>query len=304
MRRTLLFSLCITLLLAACRQQETVSQLIEINAALEKANSIINDNCKLAYEEMNGKLFDPRTHDRAKIWEHKARVIKECATNVKLKIDYLKSELIRLSDSLQNQDRAIVKKILKAYGNADKLYEKLNLLKDSVGSVFDGVEDVYRDSVYFYNNVLQIGVAGYSKADWLKRNFDNCSPLLAVMALNKIESNVLRTENNLVWHCNLNVVYNFCGYYRPAPMASLNNSVVKTGDTIMVTAGVGVFERETTPRITINGTRIKLYEDPLARYQFIVTGKPGIYNVPVTIEYLESDGSRKKSTKNLGYIIT
>lgn len=291
------------LLLAACRQQEPVSQLLEINNALEKANFIIKDNNLLAYEELNGKLKDPRTAERAKIWDAKAMVIKQCASEAKWLIESLKSVLIKQSDSLQNQDRAIVQQVLNADGNAGRLFEKLILLKDSAVVVFDK-DDLNRDSVFFHNKVLQIDVSGYSKADWLKKNFGNCSPLLAVMALNKIEANVLLTENILVTHCNMKVIYNFCGYYKPAPMASLNSSVVKSGDTIMVTAGLGIFDRQICPRITINGAPIKLYEDPVAQYEFIATGKPGTYNVPVKIEYWDSDGSRKAESRNLRYIIT
>jgi hypothetical protein len=108
----------------------------------------------------------------------------------------------------------------------------------------------------------------------------------------------------LVTHCNMRVIYNFCGYYKPGPMASLNSNIVKSGDTIMVTAGVGVFDRDICSRITVNGTPIILFESPVASYEFIATGKPGTYNIPVKIEYIDSNGSRKTESKNLGYIIT
>lgn len=304
MKRILLVPAYLILLLTACHQPEPVSQLKEINAALEKANHIIEDNNLLAYWDLAGKLKDPSTQRGAEIWEPKAKVIQECAGNIKLLIGYLRNVLIKHSDSFQKQDRAIVQQVLNADGNAGELFEKLIKLKDSAAAVFSGVEELYRDSSFFFTKVLLTDVAGYSKADWFKKQFDNCSPLLAVMVLNKIESNVLHTENILATHCNMKVIYNFCGYYKPGALASLDNSVVRSGDTIMVTAGVGAFSREISPKITINGTRMILYERPVARYEFIATGKPGIYNLPVTIEYLESDGSRQIATRNLGYIIT
>ena len=303
MKIAILFPACLTIFMTACRQQQPVSQLKEINEALEKANFVIEDNNKVAYEEMAGKVYDPHTHDRALIWEPKMQIVRSCAGNVRLLIGYLKILLIEQSDSLQNEDRTIVKKILNADGNGGKLFEKLILFKDSVTVVFDNVKELNRDSSFFYKKVLQTDVTGYSKTDWLNKNFDNCSPLLAVMVLNEIEANVLRSENNLVNYCNYNVVFNFCGYYRPSPIASINNNIVKPGEAIMVTAGVGVFDKDASARITINGTRIKLYESPVARYEFIATGKPGTYNIPVKIEYKESDGSWQTASKNLQYII-
>lgn len=50
MKRIFLFLICAVLLLTACRQQQPVSQLKEINEALEKADLIIEDNNKVAYE--------------------------------------------------------------------------------------------------------------------------------------------------------------------------------------------------------------------------------------------------------------
>lgn len=262
---------------------------------------------------MAGKLYDPRTHDAGTIWEPRARIIQRCALGAKLLIDYLKGELIKQSDSLRKQDPAIVKKVLDAYGNGDKLFEKMVLLKDSVTSVLDMKEfiksystgeEINRESIFFYKNILQIDVAGSSKADWLSKNFYNCSPLLAVLVLNKIKASVVNTENICVNHCSMKVTYNFCGYFKPSALASLDNIVVRSGEKVLVTAGVGMFGKEAFPKITINGTRIKLYENPVARYEFIATGKPGTYNVPVKIVYRESDGSWQTASKELQYIIT
>lgn len=304
MKRILLLPACLILLLTACRQQEPVNQLKEINSALERANLIIEDNNHFAYEEMDAKLKDPRTHDGATIWEPRARIIRQRALESKMLIASLKNALIKQSDSLQNQDRAIVTRILKADGNAGKLFENLILLKDSAINVFEKVEELNRDSGFFSKKVLQIDVTAYSKADWLNKNFDKCSPLLAVMALNKIEANVINTESICINHCNAKVMYNFCGYYSPGPLASINSNIVRSGDTISITAGVGVFAKEMSPRITINGTRIKLYDSPIAEYEFIAIGKPGTYSVPVIIEYMDSDGSWQTAFKKLGYIIT
>lgn len=311
MRTTRLFPICFTLLMCACRQQEPVNQLKEINNALEKANSIIDDNNKLAYEEMNGKLHDPHTYYQATIWEPKALIARRCATEVKMLIESLKSTLIKQSDSLKYEDHAIVRQLLSA--NGDKLYEKLVLLNDSLANVFDRKEfinssvianELNRDSVFFYNHVLQTDVMRYSKETWLNISFSDVSPRLAIMTLNKIKADVISAENFLVNYCNMKIVYNFCGYFMPSPIASLSNSVVKSGDTIMITAGVGVFSKEMSPRISINGIQIKLREYPLANYEFTATGKPGTYNVPVKIEYTDSDGSRKAASRVLRYIIT
>lgn len=290
-------------ILVGCQSKEPVSQLKEINEALEKANFIIDEKNHFAYEDMAGKLYDPRTHDRALIWGPKVQVIWRRAFESKSLINSLKYELIKQSDSLKNLDQVIVKKILSADGNGGKLFEKLVLFKDSAFNIFHMAEELNKDSIFFYKKVLQIDITGYSKTDWLYKNFNNSSPMLALMTLSKIEANVINSESVLVNYCNMKVIYNFCGYFMPEAIAALNNSIVKSGDTIRVTAGVGFFNNETNPRITINGTRMKLYEYPVLRYEFIATGKPGTYNVPVKIEYTESDGSRKTETMNLGYII-
>jgi hypothetical protein len=311
MKRTY-FIMALVAVLAACRQQEPQSQLKEINEALELANGIIEDNNRLVYEELNNKLPDPRTHAQALVWQPKAEVIRRRALASKRLIDSIKAQLIRQSDSLKMTGNEIVEQVITANEIGGSLFDKLVLFEDSMACVFNSavfadnsnrVEALRKDSLDFYKYVSHNKIRHSSKKDWIQKSFSKCSPLMAVLALNKEESNLIGIEKFLIDYCNLMAVDNYCGYDRFGGIASINSSVVKPGDTLVITAGVGAFSNIMYPRITIDGWRIKLNDRKIAKHTFFANERPGTYTVPVKIEFMDADGSKRIETNEIRYTV-
>lgn len=313
MKTRFLFLFIIVLLLISCRPQEPVSQLKEINETLTRTSSIIEDNNRLIYEDANNKLVDPRTKDKALIWQPKMQIIMRRASESKLLIDYLRAILIKQSDSLKKSDYEIVDRSLETNGIGSKLFGKLVLFKDSSTSVFDTkqfidnpfmIDVLRRDSKWFYKSDSMFNISDNSESEWFNRNFANCSPLMALLVLNKIEAKVISSENFLISYCNYHIVDNYCGYNHFAGVTSISSNNVKAGDTVVVTAGVGAFTDMMCPRIFIAGSPIKLNRDKVAVYRFTATGKPGMHTIPVKMEFMGPNGSRETRSKDLKYTIT
>jgi hypothetical protein len=312
LRKALLLPAAVFVLLVGCRPQENISQLKDINDALEKANLIIEDNNMMVYEDANSKLIDPRTHTQALIWQPRMQIIWRRSREAKVLIDNLKAVLINLSDSLNKADAEIVDKALAASEMGSKLFNKLGLFEDSMSCVFNTsefadnsglVKDLRNDSVFVYKNEKRVNVRSVSPKDWLNKNFAGNSPYMALLALNKIAANVISTEGYLINYCNYKIVDNYCGY-DPVGIASINSSVVKPGDTIVVTAGVGIFSDMNYPRIFINGIPVKLNNRKVAVHSVIASGKPGEHTIPVKMEYVEPDGRKMTRAIALSYSVT
>lgn len=321
MKRNLITFTAAILLLGACRQQENANQLNEISDGLVKATELINVKNMLVYMALREKSKDPRTLDNALIWLPRAEVVSRQATQAKIYIDSLKEEIVKRTDSLRNKDARIVQDMMEINRRGDKLYNKLALFKDSMSVVFSPddfinnqliISVLKNDSIGFFKAVPLLSKEYVSvkseqrqnSKEWIKNKFSNSSPLLAITMLNKIESDVVLTENFLIEYCNSKVVDNFCGYYKFRVISSISSSCVRPGDTVAITAGVGNFDDVMRPRITIDGITQYLNSKKVAVHTFIAARKPGKHTIPVKFEFIDANGIRETATKEMTYYIT
>jgi hypothetical protein len=319
MKKNLFIPTVIIVLLVGCRPQENREQLKAVNESLEYANGVLQDDNKWIYEELETKQKDPQTHDLAEIWRPRAGRIQLYADSVKLLIDNIKKELIIQSDSFKTDYVTVVKQLYDANGAGGQLLNKLVAFKeDAPAVIYSDVDSRYRPNINNdpnrlfktipllpgYGDSLSADLRSSYKKKWLEESFGRSSSLMAMIMLNKIESDVLVTEKEFITYCNNRAIdYKCMSYYAFKAVAVLSSSYVKAGQTIEVEAGVGSFSDAMKPRIAINGKEVKVGNDATAVYKFIATGAPGKHIVPVTIEYTKPDGSNASVLMKREYVI-
>jgi hypothetical protein len=70
-----------------------------------------------------------------------------------------------------------------------------------------------------------------------------------------------------------------------------------------LTLGIGVFSQAARPRITFGNNQIQVSEDGTPRYKFTVSGKPGKYNIPTKINYVNQESIRMEEIWIIEYTI-
>jgi carbonic anhydrase/acetyltransferase-like protein (isoleucine patch superfamily) len=274
---------------------------------------------KLIYEELAQKQKDPQTYDLAETWNPRAGRIQQCSKSLKVFIESIKVDLVSQSDSLKKDYVELTKQLHNTDGIGQQLLNKLADFKDSLSTIIypdkDSIPQVYRneDLNHLFRTIPLLPGYGDSlstdqrcnyKKKWLEENFGRSSSLMAMIMLNKIESDVLLSEKAFITYCNWRVAV-FCGMGSRmfSAISVLSSSYVKAGQPIEVTTGVGSFSDAAKPRITINGKEVKVGNDATAIYKFIATGTPGKHFIPVTIEYTKPDGSNSSVSIQREYII-
>ena len=320
MNRNLLSFTAAILLLAACGQQEHANQLKAFSQCLQKSNAVVQDNNKLCYQAIDEKLKDPRTRRDAEIWEPRAAMVKKHVDSITLLIENLKNQLLKQSDSLEKANAPIVKQLYEKNGNGYLLLNNLAAFKQSIPGIFRIndfsdkpylVTELKRDLGFILDSIplmpgfkdsLSESQRNIYKQKWVEENFAGSNSLLAMMQLNKIKSEVLVTERDLVSYFNSQIKNSYiCG--RPFPLAVISSSYIKAGQSIEISAGIGQFYTAANPRVTINDKEIELNNEGVAQYSFKANGKPGKHIVPVTIDYYMADGTEARVSKNIKYII-
>lgn len=318
MKKALIVPAVIVVLLVGCRPEENPAQLNAVNRSLEYANGVMQNANNLVYEEFVEKKIDLNTAVYAMVWGAKANQIRQYSDSIKALIKTIKSDLITQSDNLKRDYVDLTKQLNNADGVGGQLLNKLTVFKDSVPAVYysgDTTDHPYwqRQLNYLLKKVpllpayvdsLPADKKNSYKKKWLDENFGRCTSLKAMVMLNKIESDLLATENTFIENCKNQIAIG-CNYlyFKFSALAMLSSSYIKPGQSIQVSAGIGGFSSTSKPTITINGKRVPLNDEAVAQYSFKPTGKPGKYRVPVTIEFTKPDGEKFTLSKNPEYII-
>lgn len=92
-------------------------------------------------------------------------------------------------------------------------------------------------------------------------------------------------------------------YDKFSAIITLNSSYVKLGDSLEVFAGIGEFNDDLKPTITIDDQKIELNDEGVAVYSFRANKKPGKHFVPVRIIYTKPDGTTIPLIKKCFYTI-
>jgi hypothetical protein len=124
------------------------------------------------------------------------------------------------------------------------------------------------------------------------------------LILCKIHNSVSILENKMLTHFNIASSGTIkVKFDRFVSLVSQNCKRLSRGDTLEISAGVGVFSNASNPHITINGSNIKVGSNGVAKYSFKVNGEDGMNVVPVYIEFTSFDGIKQNSKVPVIYYI-
>lgn len=298
----------------ACQSRDNTETINAINRSLDKSNEIIGKNNELVYSDLNDKSKDPCMKYKTQLWRPRALAVKALSDEVCQYIRGLKKKL----DVIKKDDGRGIRDLFRKEGDSllNKLARYSNLVTGTINP--EDFNDnpsfkkyLIKDMESFKKDITnRLGIVSDSllqyqvnNEQW-KETYLNISSLQPGMAvLNKIQNDVLVTENELISYVNNQIGCNIGSFEVFHTIALLNSSYVKAGQPIEVTAGVGAFNVSSKPAITINGAVVKIDENGVAVHKLTTNQKPGKYQVSVRIEYTKPDGSTNIVTKNLEYTI-
>ena len=322
MSRCIPLLLILIVLLNACKQKMSDSQLRAINESLINANNEAEEDNRVIYSALQNKSMDPQTASQAAVWLPKAERLQRNSAKIRKLINWLKNQLIKQSDSLNKTTCELVSQLGEPTGKGFGLLNDLIAFKDSIPAIFKPVQFTFspyvykvadKDSLRINNMLTLLKDYSYPMSEkerdiygkkWLENNFVGSSSIMTMLILNKLENDVLATENRLISYClqHAGTIYKSCN--RQEPIAILSTGYVKSGQAIQVTAGMGSFIDYVKPIIKIGDKEIKLNSDGVAEYSFIANGKPGKHAIRATFQYTKQDGSSVVVWKDLKYIIS
>jgi hypothetical protein len=80
-------------------------------------------------------------------------------------------------------------------------------------------------------------------------------------------------------------------HYWPWPIITQSSSIVKAGEEVKITAGIGGFMTNNKTEVLINGKNVPLNDLGVAEYSFSTSSVAGTYKIPIKMTYSDQDAN-------------
>ena len=303
-----LMYLVLTALLAMNVSSEILNAFKVVDGSLKNSNNNIEKANGTLYASLDEKLKDPQSSEKAKIWQPMALKAKELSADMFKYLEDLKQELKKESDlrmidgkeSFKEDNLDAASRMFDTNGKGKELEARLKAYKEAMLNIDPAIRKEFESTlpVEVEPPVAQDG----SKKDFTTSFFHMTPSIAALTILSKFENNIKNSENQVVTFCHnqigaVKVIFN-----KFQPIAAGSSTYLMPGQEMTVTAGVGAFNDQSKPEISIGGSAVSLNENGVAEKKFNVSGT-GNQKVHVSINYTKPDGTKDHLEKDIDYTV-
>jgi gliding motility-associated protein GldM len=302
-----LMYLVLTALLALNVSSEILNAFKVVDKSLQNSSSNLSAANTTLYSSLTEKLNDPKTAEKAQIWQPKAEKAKKLSDDLNAYIDGLKTELKKASDltmidgkeSFKEDNLDAATRLFDTQGKGKELEAKLAAYKTAMLAI-DTAINVKFASTFPVDVAPPKGQDGTSK-DFTNAYFHMTPTVAGLTLLSKFQNNVKNAENQIVTYCHEQIGAVKVKFDKTGVLVGQSSNYVMPGQEIVVTAGIGAYSSAAQPKISIGGAGATVV-DGKATYKINASGA-GPHTIPVTVTYLDQDGISQSKTENVEYTV-
>ena len=307
-----LMYLVLTALLALNVSSEILNAFKVVDKSLTTSNASITSSNEVLYKSLLGKVNDPVTAEKAKIWNDKAEQVKKLSADMDNYINQIKTDLKKEAGLHQDKDGNEVFKeddleaATRLFGNGPggsnkgpELEKKLQEYKTAVLSIDPEIKAQFETNFPVNTDPVK-GQDGKIKP-FTEAYFHMTPTVAGLTLLSKFQNNVKNAEHEIVSYCHSKVGEVKVKFDKTGVLIGQSSNYVMPGQDVTITAGIGAYSSAALPQISINGAGVPTV-DGQGIYTFKASGA-GKKVVPVTIRYKDQDNNEKTETKNVEYTV-
>ncbi len=314
--------LVLTALLALNVSTEILNAFRTVNSSINNANGVIDAKNTTSYGSFDELLKDPKTAEKARVWQPYALQAKSLSSTVNGFIENLKQQLKVESglktengvEKFNDDDLEASSRLLVEEGKGKELYDKL---KDFKAKILGTVDPSKFSDPIIKKNVTEKRAqleksfpldlttpksqTGSDSTDWSNAYFHMTPTIAAMTILSKFQNDVKSSEAQVVDYFLSQVGSVKVVFDEFQPLIGTNATYLMPGDNLEITAGIGAYSKAATPVISIGGSTLPLTEGK-AVYKTTVSGS-GERSVGINIRYTKPDGSMGTLEKQIKYTV-
>ena len=304
-----LMYLVLTALLALNVSAEILNAFKTVDNSLSNANNTIDKKNGEKFNSFKELEKDPGKAERAKIWEDRALQAKKLADDTYSYIDGLKDEIKKAADynpqtgAFKEDNLEAATRIMTSPGTKGaELLQKLGDFKTGILGINDSIKTQFANELPIDLSVPK-SYNESSQKDWSSAYFNMTPTIAALTILRKFQNDVKNSEAMIVDYCHQQVgavVYRVDQY---APIAALSSTYLMNGQELDVTAGVGAFNSQNQPSISIDGAAPELTgADGMVEKKITASGV-GSHSVHITYNWKDQDGKAASYSHDFPYTV-
>ncbi|MBA4258053.1 MAG: gliding motility protein GldM [Chitinophaga sp.] len=302
--------LVLTALLALNVSSEILNAFKTVDKSLMTATGVAEKKNSEIFKSFQKKIEDPTTREKAEIWLPKAQKAKALSDEVYNYIEALKAELKKEAglkivdgkedfkeDDLDAATRMFVSAPPDGKGKGKELFDKMKNFKEQLLAI-----DPEMAAAISANLPLSLPDAKTEKdkEEWAYTFFHMTPTVAGITILSKFQNDIKNSESQAVEFCHKEIGEVELVYDEFQPIAVANASYIMPGEEIIINAGVGAFNKEREPKVSVDGASATPTPEGSFEYKFRPTGS-GSKNV--TISFVKPDGTTASVTKEIKYTV-
>jgi gliding motility-associated protein GldM len=272
-----LMYLVLTALLALNVSAEILNAFKTVDNSLIAASNTLNDKNKNIFNSFDGALNDASTHERAAIWAPHAKEAQTLATSMVAYIDNLSQRVLNAAQydpktkKYNESDLEAPTRVMTDPGKAgDSLRDELKKYKEALLNIDPAIRREFENSLPIDLSIPTTTNTA-NKNNWSASYFYMTPAVAAKTILSKFKNDVMNSEAMVVDFCyqQVGAVKQVFNTYQP--LVGQNSNYFMPGQEMTITAGIGAYNSESKPVVTIDGATVPLNANGVAVYKTTVS---------------------------------
>ncbi|MBS4042297.1 MAG: gliding motility protein GldM [Chitinophagaceae bacterium] len=303
-----LMYLVLTALLALNVSSEILNAFKTVDRSLNTASDIVEQKNTEVLLSLTKLLEKGETREKAAIWKPKADQAKQMADAMVAELEGLKKELkeeagLQLvdgkeqfkEDDLEAATRLFTAPPPEGKGKGEPLKNSLQAIKDK----FLNLDPAIRKEL---EHSLPIDLTTPEGKSWSDTYFHMTPTIAAITILSKFENDIRNSAAQVIEFCHKQVGQVEVVYDQFQAIASQSSQYLMPGQELVITGGVGAFNKNAQPTVTVDGASVPLNAEGVAEYKTKVNN-PGTYSKKVIISFKKPDGTTGSVEKEIKFTV-
>jgi len=301
------------LVLTAILALNVSSEILNAFKTIDDSFSKSNDGLKVRSAKLISD-FDAEQNaqfaDKIVIWKPRAEKVRDLSDSVYDYIEMLKLDLKKESgqktpngefkeDDLEASTRMFLNG-KEGQTKGEQLYTMLTKFKASLAGIeaLEKTASALPDFTILpksYNKDNEKLTAGMNPAQKWANGYFHMTPTVASLAiLSKFQNDIRNSQTQLIEYCYAQINSVSLPITDFGVIASANATVVMSGDEVAITAGLGGFNKDSKPTITIDGASVPIGADGNGVYK-MAASTPGDYTKHIVATYLNPNTGKQET---------
>jgi gliding motility-associated protein GldM len=306
-----LMYLVLTALLALNVSSEILNAFKVVTTSLDNSNTNISKANEVLYKSLEEKAADPKTAEKATIWNGHASKAKKLSDDFSAYIEGLKKELKTEADARIVDGKEVFKEddleaATRLFGKGEggknrgeELERKLKEYRTAMLAISPEIGKEFETSLSV-DGKPATGQDGTVKP-FTDAYFHMVPTLAGLTLLSKFQNNVKNSENQVTTYCHNQIGQVVVHMDQVGVLVGQSSNYVMPGQEITVTAGVGAYSSAAKPSINIGGSSVAVTNGQ-GSYKTTANGG-GEHSIPVSVTFIDENGKPQTKTETVKYTV-